>query len=123
MPRDARALLPLKPLVFRVLLALADGEQHGWALVRCLQDPSGGARILPGNFYRMLRAMLAEGLIDEVDEPSAARVSALADTGANAERRRYFRLTPFGRDAARAEARRLEGLVAESRAKRMLKGV
>jgi DNA-binding PadR family transcriptional regulator len=120
MVRESPAVPPLKPLVFQILLVLADGEQHGWVLVRDLQERTG-VRILPGNLYRTLRAMRAAGLIDEVDTPPAARVSALPDTGANADRRRYFRLTPLGRDAARVEARRLESLVAESRAKRILR--
>ena len=67
-PRLSRAEidahLPLKPLTFEVLLALADGERHGWALVRERPgaEPASG-RIMPGNFYRTLRAMLADGLI------------------------------------------------------------
>lgn len=120
MPRDASRLLPLKPLVFDALLVLADGERHGWALVRELQQRQGGRRILPGNFYRLLRALFAEGLIEEAAVSRAARERARADTGANAERRQYYRLTPLGRDVLGAEARRLERLVEESRAKRLL---
>lgn len=103
---------PLKPLVFQVLLALVNGESHGWALVRDVQQRGGFDRIMPGNFYRTLRAMLADGLIEEApgrDEPTE-----------DDERRRYFRLTALGADAAAAEARRLEALVIESRAKRLL---
>jgi hypothetical protein len=58
-------LLPLKPLVFQVLLGLTDGERHGWDLVREAQQGAGGGRILPANFYRTLRTMLADGLIEE----------------------------------------------------------
>ena len=103
---------PLKPLVFQVLLALVDGERHGWALVRDVQQRGGFDRIMPGNFYRTLRGILADGLIEEApgrEEPSE-----------DDERRRYFRLTARGADAAAAEARRLEALVIESRAKRLL---
>lgn len=103
---------PLKPLVFQVLLALVDGERHGWALVRDVQQRGGFDRIMPGNFYRTLRGILADGLIEEApgrEEPTE-----------DDERRRYFRLTPRGADAAAAEARRLEALVIESRAKRLL---
>lgn len=110
--------MPLKPLVFDVLLELAAGERHGWALVRDLETRSG-TRILPGNFYRTLRAMLADGLIEEIDPPPA-RVKALPETGLNADRRRYLRLTARGRDAARDEARRLDALVATSRARQLL---
>lgn len=95
----------MKSLHFQVLLALADGDRHGWALVRELQARDPDERILPANFYRTLRAMLAEGLIEE--------------SGTNA-RRTYFRLTKQGRDAAKHEARRLEALVAESRARKLL---
>jgi DNA-binding PadR family transcriptional regulator len=120
MARDPRDLLPLKPVVFQILLVLADGERHGWSLVHALQQRTGGERLLPGNFYRVLKAMLAEGLIEDVEPSRTERELAQADTGANADRRRYVRLTPFGRDAARAEARRLEALVVESRARRLL---
>lgn len=104
--------LPLKPLVFQVLLALADGERHGWSLVRDVQQRGGFDRIMPGNFYRTLRSMLSDGLIDE----SPDRPEPEDDD----ERRRYFRLTTRGEQAARAEARRLEAVVVEARAKRLL---
>ena len=106
-------LLPLKPLVFQVLLALADGERHGWSLVREVQQRGGFGRIMPGNFYRTLRAMLAEGLIEEV--PQNMRATEEED-----ERRRYFRLTALGSRAAAAEARRLEAVLLEAREKRLL---
>jgi len=112
---DARSLLPLKPLVFQVLLALSDGERHGWSLVREIQQRTGGERILPANFYRTLRGMLADGLIKE-----AGVRPAEADSDASDERRRYFKLTPLGQDAARHEARRLQELVADARTKRLL---
>jgi DNA-binding PadR family transcriptional regulator len=112
---DARSLLPLKPLVFQVLLALSGGERHGWSLVREIQQRTGGDRILPANFYRTLRGMLADGLIKD----AGVRKSE-ADPDAADERRRYFQLTPLGQDAARFEARRLQELVADSRTKRLL---
>jgi DNA-binding PadR family transcriptional regulator len=103
--------LPLKPLVFQVLLSLVDGERHGWSLVREVQQRGGFSRLMPGNFYRTLRAMLADGLIAESD--AAAREG-------DDERRRYFRLTPLGQQVAEAEAHRLEAAVLEARAKRLL---
>ena len=103
---------PIKPLVFQVLLALVEGERHGWSLVREVQQRGGFGQIMPGNFYRTLRGMLAEGLIEEARE----RASGDPDD----ERRRYFRLTAAGERAAAAEARRLEALVLESRAKKLL---
>jgi DNA-binding PadR family transcriptional regulator len=105
--------LPLKPLVFQVLLALSDEERHGWSLVREIQQRGGFARLMPGNFYRTLRAMLADGLIEE----SSTRSTRRADDD---ERRRYFRLTPLGAAVATAEARRLEAAVLEARSKRLL---
>jgi DNA-binding PadR family transcriptional regulator len=109
---DAAHLLPLKPLVFQVLLALADGERHGWSLVKDIQLRNGFGRVMPGNFYRTLRGMLADGLIEAVDD---RRRPDDVD-----ERRRYFRMTSLGRGAAEAEARRLERVVVESRAKHLL---
>ena len=91
---------PLKPLVFQVLLALVDGERHGWALVRDVQQRGGFDRIMPGNFYRTLRGILADGLIEEApgrEEPTE-----------DDERRRYFHITPAGRRALASELRRLE---------------
>jgi DNA-binding PadR family transcriptional regulator len=104
--------LPLKPLVFQILLSLAEGERHGWALVRAVQQRDEFARIMPGNFYRTLRSMLADDFIEE----SATRPSEKNDD----ERRRYFRLTSLGERIAVAEARRLEAVVVEARAKRLL---
>jgi DNA-binding PadR family transcriptional regulator len=104
--------LPLKPLVFQVLLALSDGERHGWSLVREVQQRGGFGRIMPGNFYRTLRSMLADGFIDE----STNRPEPEDDD----ERRRYFAITARGERVAAAEARRLEAAVAEARSKRLL---
>ena len=109
---DVERQLPLKPLVFQVLLALVDGERHGWSLVRDVQQRGGFARLMPGNFYRTLRAMLASELIVE----SSARPPDANDD----ERRRYFRLTALGERVAAAEARRLQSIVTEARAKRLL---
>lgn len=111
--RDVEDLLPLKPLVFQVLLALADGERHGWALVRDAQQRGGFDRIMPGNFYRTLRTMLAEGLIEDAPRPQP-------EDAPDDERRRYFRLSRLGADVAAAEARRLEAVVMEARSKRLL---
>jgi DNA-binding PadR family transcriptional regulator len=108
---DLEMHLPLKPLVFQVLLSLAGGERHGWSLVREIQQRGGFGRIMPGNFYRTLRSMLADGLIAESRERPADD---------DDERRRYFRLTQLGERVAAAEARRLEAAVVEARAKRLL---
>ena len=102
---------PLKPLVFEVLLALSEETQHGWSLVRTVQSRLSGERILPGNFYRTLRRMLADGLIEEA--PAKQRETD--------ERRRYFRLTARGERVARDEARRLQALVVDARTQKLLR--
>ena len=104
--------LPLKPFVLDVLLALADGKRHGWALIRDVQQREGGDRILPANFYRTLRALREDGLIAEAvgdanDDPN--------------ERRQYFSLTSLGAKVARAEVKRLEALVIDPRARKLLR--
>ena len=109
---DLERHLPLKPLVFQILLALAEGERHGWSLVRDVQQRGGFGRIMPGNFYRTLRGMLDDGFIEE----SSTRPDADEDD----ERRRYFALTTLGEEVASAEARRLEAAVLEARAKKLL---
>jgi DNA-binding PadR family transcriptional regulator len=106
--------MAMKPLVFQILLSLAEGERHGWSLVREIQQRGDFDPIMPGNFYRTLRGMLAEGLIEET-EPRGKEKDKDED-----ERRRYFCLTAAGSTAAAAEAKRLEALVAESRAKKLL---
>ena len=111
MSRDPRDHLPLKPLVFDVLLALDGGERHGWSLVREIQDADQHT-ILPANFYRTLRTLLADGLIEEAGHTESP------DT---LERRRYFKLTPIGREVARLEARRLKALVEDDRLRRLLR--
>ena len=108
---DIDAHLPLKPLVFQILPGLAEGDRHGWSLVRDVQQRGGFARIMPGNFYRTLRGMLADGFIAESNRTTKSN---------DDERRRYFTITPLGEAVARAEARRLEAAVSEARSKRLL---
>jgi DNA-binding PadR family transcriptional regulator len=113
--RDEKALklLPLKPMVFQIILILSDAERHGWSIVKELEKRlDGQTKILPGNLYRTLRTMLSEGLIEESDERP--------DPEIDDERRRYFRLSDFGAEVGRAEARRLEGLVQLARSKKLL---
>jgi DNA-binding PadR family transcriptional regulator len=107
MASDPRNLLPLKPLVFQVLLALGDGPRHGWSLVREIQQHAGGEKILPANFYRTLRAMLADGLIEDAPRVDPSR--------------RDFRLTAFGRTVARLEASRLYLLMNDARTRKLLR--
>ena len=122
MGRTARDFSPLKDLVFRILVALSDGERHGWSLVQSLDEPGGGTRLLPGHLYRTLNGMLADGLIGESDEATEP-TSIAPDSGKakpGAAPKRFFKLTPLGVAVARAETARLESLVARSRAGRLL---
>jgi DNA-binding PadR family transcriptional regulator len=114
-PRDPDALLPLRPVVFHVLLSLADGERHGYAIVQDIADRwSARMQLEPGNLYRTLRSMLDENLIEESGRRPAP--------GLDDERRRYYRITRFGLRVAQAEAARLAELVRDARARDLLKG-
>lgn len=112
--RDTDAFLPLTPAMFHVLLALADGEKHGYAILKeVLQRTGGKVRLSAGTLYGIIHRLLAEGLVVESDERPDA---ALDD-----ERRRYYRLTDFGRRVAVAEAERLESMLGMARAKKLLR--
>ncbi|HYK91908.1 MAG TPA: PadR family transcriptional regulator [Acidobacteriota bacterium] len=111
--RSVKELLPLTPAVFHILLALADGDRHGYSIMQEAEfRTQGKIRLGPGTLYGSIRRMLADGLIEETDERPDA---ALDD-----ERRRYYHLTNFGRRVAAAEAERLQSLVVEARAKKLL---
>ena len=106
-------LLPLNPPVFHVLLTLARGERHGYAMMReVAADTAGTIKLGPGTLYYSLQKMLERGLIEEADER--------ADPDAGGERRRYYRITTFGRDVAEAESRRLEQAVELARSRAFL---
>ena len=111
--KDPRSLLPLTQPVFHVLLALADGERHGYGVILEIERRTGGAvKLRTGTLYTALARMERLGLIEETDERP--------DPEADDERRRYYRITPFGREAAKAEAARMRGLVALATAKKVL---
>ena len=113
--RDLRSLLPLRPAVLHILLALADGERHGYGIMREVEGRTGGeVRIGPGTLYGSIKRMLADGLIEESDERP--------DPEMDDQRRRYYRITDFGRRVAGAEAERLAGLVSTAREKKLLRG-
>src|ERR1700687_1958114 len=99
--------LPLTPAVFSILLALAGGDKHGYAIMRDIAQSSAGAlRIGPGTLYRSIKQLLAAGLIKESgDRP---------DPTLDDERRRYYRLSGFGRRVLAAEAERLARLVGQA---------
>lgn len=103
--------LPLTPVAFEILLALADGEQHGYRIMQEVNARSGGAVTLhAGTLYRALARLLEQSLIEELAERPAE----------DDERRRYYRLTDRGIAVARAEANRLAGQLAAARSRRLL---
>jgi DNA-binding PadR family transcriptional regulator len=111
MPR--RKLDPLPAAAFQILLALADGDLHGYAIMRLVEEQTEGrVRLGPGTLYSSLQALLEEGLIEEVESASDA---------ANG-RRRLYRLTSSGRKMARTEAERLAGILRIARVKKILRG-
>jgi DNA-binding PadR family transcriptional regulator len=113
MTDDIERLLPLTPAVFHILLALADADRHGYGIAQELAERTEGrVRLGPGTLYGTLVRMTEAGLVAE--KPRAGKATA-AD-----ERRRYYRITPFGKDVARAEARRLAHLVQVARTKALL---
>ena len=110
MPKRAslEAHLPLKAVDFYVLLVLADGELHGYGIVKEIEERSDGAiRLEPGNLYRYVKRLVEHGML----EP-AERRAVDGTRGARSERRRYYRVTSFGRAVLAAEAVRMRGLVA-----------
>src|SRR4051794_39695527 len=95
---------PLPAAVFHLLLALRDGEQHGYALMHRVEDLTDGAvRMGPGTLYGAIKRMLADGLIEETDERP--------DPELDDQRRRYYRITATGERARAAEVDRLETLL------------
>jgi DNA-binding PadR family transcriptional regulator len=111
--RDPRSLLPLTQPVFHILLALADGERHGYAIIQEIERRTGGSLTLrTGTLYTALARMLRLGLIDETDERP--------DPESDDERRRYYRISTFGREVAKGEASRMRALVALASDKKVI---
>ena len=110
--RGPRDLLPLTPAVLHILLALAEEKRHGYGIMREVEERTAGeTRLGPGTLYGSIKRMLADGLIEESDE----RPNPAIDD----QRRRYYRITDFGRRVAGAEAERLQNLVSAARAKKI----
>ena len=109
------ALLPLPPATLHILLALANGERHGYAIIQDVEARTDGElRMSAGTLYRSIARMVEQGLITEV---STRR------TRAEDERRRYYSLTPFGTAVARAEVRRLTQMVRHARERGLTPGL
>src|SRR4051794_29816143 len=97
-------LLPLPAATFHILLAVADEDRHGYAIIQDVEARTGGElKLSAGTLYRSVQRMLEQGLIVEPRERP--------DPEFDDERRRYYRITPFGRKVAEAEARRMTNLV------------
>ena len=104
MVRTTKQPQPLPPAVFHLLLALRDGEQHGYALMQRVEELTDGAvRMGPGTLYGAIKRMLADGLIEEVDERP--------DPALDDQRRRYYRISGAGERACAAEVQRMETLL------------
>ncbi len=97
-------LLPLPEATFHILMAVADDDRHGYAIIQDAATRTDGMlKLSPGTLYRSIQRMLEQGLIQETAERPAPELDD--------ERRRYYRITSFGRAVAKAEARRLSQLV------------
>ena len=108
--------LPLSPAVFEILLSLTAEDRHGYAIMQDVERRGEGrTRMRPGTLYRAIARLLDDELLAEIDAPASGE--------AGDERRRYYRLTDLGRKVAEAEARRLNVLLREARAKKVLRGV
>jgi len=112
--RDLQALLPLTPPMLHLLLALADGDKHGYAILKeVTRRTRGKVHLGPSTLYGLIKRASADGWIAEADERP--------DPALDDERRRYYRLTPRGRRVAIAEIERLESLVGMAVEKKLLR--
>jgi DNA-binding PadR family transcriptional regulator len=118
MPKDdptVESLLPLQAATFHILMALAEEDRHGYAIIQDVAARTGGElKLSAGTLYRSIQRMLEQGLIVETRDRPAPELDD--------ERRRYYRITPFGIAVARAEARRLTQLVKLARASGFVPG-
>lgn len=111
--KDPDDLLPLTPAVFHILVALSEGERHGYGIMRQVsEDTSGALQLGPGSLYGCLQRMLTATLVEESDWRP--------DPQLDDERRRYYRITAFGTRVVKAEAQRLAAAVTAARARRLL---
>lgn len=110
---DPASQLPLTPAVFHLLLALAGGERHGYAIMQEVAESTNGQiKMGPGTLYGTIKRLLESQLIEESDERP--------DPQLDDERRRYYRLTGVGEQVVRAEARRYADIVAIARGKKLI---
>jgi DNA-binding PadR family transcriptional regulator len=113
-----RKLDPLPAAAFHILLALAEGDLHGYAIMRQVEEQTAGkVRLGPGTLYSSIQALLEQGFIEEVGRGDVADV-----VDKQRERRRLYRLTSAGRKVARSEAEKLADILRIARAKKILRG-
>jgi DNA-binding PadR family transcriptional regulator len=106
--------LPLSPAVFHILLALADGDRHGYAIMREVElSTDGKIRMGPGTLYGAVKKLLSDGLIEEVQ--------VRAETDRNSERRRYYRLSGLGTRVMNAELTRLRAILDVAKGKKLVR--
>ncbi len=111
--QSPESFLPLTPAVFNILLALADREMHGYAIMLEVEaNTAGQVKMGPGTLYGSIKRLLKAGLIDECEERP--------DPQMDDQRRRYYRLTGLGRRVLGAEAQRLADQMASVYAKGIL---
>ena len=112
---DPESLLPLPTAVFHILVALADRDRHGYSIMQDVASRTNGkVRLSAGTLYSSIRRMLEQGLIEELSQSP--------DPASTDERRRYYRLTKFGKRVAAAEVDRLNALVQQARATGLVRG-
>jgi DNA-binding PadR family transcriptional regulator len=112
--RDPRARLPLTPAEFQILIAIAEGEMHGYAILKEVARRSGGeVKLSPATLYTIIRRFVGDGILAESGERPGP---ALDD-----ERRRYFLITDYGRRVAEAEADRMESVLEMARARNLVR--
>jgi DNA-binding PadR family transcriptional regulator len=110
-----RRLDPLPAAAFQIMLALADGDLHGYAVMRQVEEQTGGRlRLGPGTLYGSIQTLLEGKLIEEVDRPGNSK--------GGSERRRYYRLTIAGRKLARSEAEKMAAVLRVARSRKILRG-
>jgi DNA-binding PadR family transcriptional regulator len=114
--REPDSLLPLPISTFHILLALADGELHGYGIMKEVATRTDGeVRLGPGTLYGSIKRLLEEGLIERSEERP--------DPDLDDERRRYYRLSDFGQRVTIAETKRLAQLVGMARSRKVLAGL
>ncbi len=110
----AQRFLPLRPVEFYVLLALAEGDSHGYGIIQStLERSQGQVRLDPGTLYRAIVRLADQGMLAEASRRNAEDLDD--------KRRRYYAITAFGREVAGAEARRMSGLVTDAQVSNLIR--